>query len=106
MRLFSYSVLTPSQMMVIRVVSHANQDFGTARLRYKREIDREKKKKSTFDLTTDNGACLGCLPQISPFTLDVTTNKYLYSAAGDAKIYCAQKETQIFNVAISNELFD
>ena len=25
--------------------------------------------------------------QISPFTLDVTTNKYLYSAAGNAKIY-------------------
>ena len=59
----------------------------TARVRYKREIDREKKKKSTFDLTTDNGACLGCLPQISPFTLYVTANKYLYSAAGNAKIY-------------------
>ena len=49
----------------------------TARMRYKREIDREKKKKSTFDLITDNGACLGCLPQISPFTLDVTTNIFI-----------------------------
>ena len=56
-----------------------------SRMRNKREIDREKKKKSTFDLTTDNGACLGCLPQISPFTLNVTTSKYLYSAAGNAK---------------------
>ena len=52
-------------------------DPVTARVRYKREIGREKKKKSTFDLTTDNGACLRYLPQISPFTLDVTTNKYL-----------------------------
>ena len=40
-------------------------------------IDR-KKKNSTINLTSVNGACFWCLPQTSPLALDVTTNNFFF----------------------------
>ena len=47
--------------------------------------DRQKKKNSTINLTSVNGVCFWCLPQTSPLTLDVTTNKFFTVQQGTPK---------------------
>ena len=49
--------------------------------------DRQKKKNSTTNLTSVNGACFWCLPQTSPLTLDVTTNKFFLQCSGERPKY-------------------
>ena len=58
----------------------------TARVWCRGGIDR-KKKNSTINLTSVNSACFWCLPQTSPLTPDVTTNKYLDKCSGERQKY-------------------